>query len=71
VLGTVLGLQGSMAGVRMHHMLLGLNTQVSPPWGAIGVGWLIVLALATLSAWPIIARAARSSPRALLAGSGD
>lgn len=71
VLGTALGLQGSMAGTHMHHALLGLQTRAVPPWGAIASGWAILIALALASAWPIVRRAASLRPRELIAGAAE
>lgn len=70
VLGTLLGLQGALAGTRMQQMLLGLDTRVVPPWGAIGAGWVILTGLALLSAWPSVRRLGRTPTRELMAGQG-
>jgi putative ABC transport system permease protein len=67
VLGTLMGLQGSWAGQRLYALLLGLDLRTRPPIVPIAAGWLIVLALALLAAWPAIWRLNRRHPRELLA----
>jgi putative ABC transport system permease protein len=69
-LGTMLGLQASLAGSRMHHMLLGIDTRVVPPWIAIGCGCVILTVLALLSAWPSVRALGRVPTRELVAGRG-
>lgn len=67
IAGTLLGLQGSWAGQRLHELLLGLVLELRPPWSAIAAGWGI-LALTTLAATaPGLFRLSRSKPRELLA----
>ncbi len=68
VLGTMLGLQASLAGSRMHHMLLGIETRVVPPWLAIGSGCAMLTVLALLSAWPSVRALGRVPTRELVGG---
>lgn len=70
VLGTMLGLQASLAGTRMHHMLLGIETRVVPPWLAIGTGCATLTVLALLSAWPSVRALGRVPTRELVGARG-
>lgn len=70
ICGTLLGLQGSMAGIRMQQMLLGLNTRLVPPVGAIAAGCVVLTVLALLAAWPSVRALGRVPTRELLAGRG-
>ncbi|MFM9956437.1 MAG: FtsX-like permease family protein [Phycisphaerales bacterium] len=70
ILGTLLGFQASLAGFRMHHQLLGLSTRFVAPWGAVASGWVILVTLAVLSAWPHVRGLSRRPTRELIAGRG-
>jgi putative ABC transport system permease protein len=67
LLGTLLGLQGSLAGQRLYALLLGITLHFRPPGLAIAAGWLVVLVLTLGAAWPAIWRLSRIRPRELLA----
>ncbi|MEX2220082.1 MAG: ABC transporter permease [Phycisphaerales bacterium] len=66
ILGTLMGLQGSWAGVRLYGLLLGLELKLRPPPLAIAAGWGIVIVLALAAAGPAIWRLSRREPRELL-----
>ncbi|HBS29454.1 MAG TPA: hypothetical protein DEB06_08395, partial [Phycisphaerales bacterium] len=66
VLGTGLGVQGSLAAVRMHELLAGIELRVRPPVGPIALGWVILIGLTVAVSWPMVARLVRRTPRELL-----
>lgn len=68
VLGTLLGLQASTAGIRMHHVLFGIDTRFVVPVAALAAGWAALVALTLLAAWPMVRRLGATPTRALLAG---
>lgn len=67
VLGTLLGLQGAWAGVRMYELAAGIELRVRPPLGPILLGWAILGTLTLAAAAPAAAGLARRRPRELLA----
>ncbi|MBL9032595.1 MAG: ABC transporter permease [Phycisphaerae bacterium] len=66
VVGTLMGLQGSWAGQRLHALLMGLTLGLRPPMGPIAAGWGIVMVLALLAAWPAVRGLTRRTTRELL-----
>jgi putative ABC transport system permease protein len=67
ILGTLMGIQGSWAGQRLHAALLGISLNLRPPIVPIAAGWIITIALTLLAAWPAIWRLGKRGPRDLLA----
>ncbi|MCA9293901.1 MAG: ABC transporter permease [Phycisphaerales bacterium] len=67
ILGTLLGLQGSWAGIRLYQVLLGLKVHFVPAWGPIALGWVALVMITGAIVWPIARLVSRVSPRALLA----
>jgi len=70
VLGTLMGLQGAWAGVRLQRLLNGIELSVEPPWGAIGFGSAVVILLTMGAAAPAVWRLSRRHTRELLMGAG-
>ena len=70
VLGTLMGLQGAWAGVRLQRLLNGIELAVEPPWGAIGFGSAVVILLTMGAAAPAVWRLSRRHTRELLMGAG-
>ncbi|MEM9066649.1 MAG: FtsX-like permease family protein [Planctomycetota bacterium] len=66
VLGTLIGIQGSWAGVKMYRGLLGLDLSLNPPPLPILAGWGIALALTLASATPAILSLNKKRTRELL-----
>lgn len=66
VLGTLMGLQGSWAGIRLHRMLAGLELSLRPPPEPIALGWAMLFTLTLVFVVPIILRVAWRRPRELL-----
>lgn len=66
VLGTLMGLQGSWAGIRLHRMLAGLELNLRPPPEPIALGWAMLFVLTLIFVTPIILRVAWRKPRELL-----
>ncbi len=67
IIGTLLGLQGSWAGIRLYRVLLGLDVHFLPAWGPIVLGWITLAIVTGLIVWPIARNVSRTTPRALLA----
>ncbi|MFN0134408.1 MAG: FtsX-like permease family protein [Phycisphaerales bacterium] len=67
VVGTLMGLQGSWAGQRIHALLMGLALELRPPIGPIALGWATVITLALLAAAPAVWGLSRRTTRELLA----
>ena len=67
VLGTMIGVQGAYAGIRMNMLLFGLDLRLNPPPLPIAIGWAIVMVLTLSAAAPAIWRLNREKPRELLA----
>lgn len=66
ILGTLMGLQGSWAGIRLHRMLAGLELSLRPPPEPIALGWAMLFVLTLVFVTPIIIRVAMRRPRELL-----
>jgi putative ABC transport system permease protein len=65
-LGLTMGYLMSINAMGLNRYLLGYVTQITPPWGIIGVGVGIILTVSLLaSLWPA-ASVARSQPLTLL-----
>jgi len=71
VLGTMLGLQGSWAGIRLYEMLAGLELHLRPPLAPIALGWAILLVLTLLAVAPAVVNIARTPVRTLLAAGAN
>ena len=67
VLGTALGLQGSMAALRIWELVGGLKATLIPPLLPIALGWALLLTLVLCTAAPFALGLARQQPRRLLA----
>ena len=67
VLGSLMGLQGVLAGQRIYKLLMGMEWRIIPPWNAIALGFGIVIALSLIAAGPAVWRLSRRAPRELLA----
>lgn len=67
VLGSLMGLQGVLAGQRIYKLLMGMEWRIVPPWNAIALGFGIVIALSLIAAGPAVWRLSRRAPRELLA----
>lgn len=67
VLGTLMGFQGSWAGLRLQRFLAGLELSFVPQAGPIALGWLGLIALSLLVVTPVILRVSRARSRELLA----
>ena len=67
VLGSLMGLQGVLAGQRSYKLLMGMEWRIIPPWNAIALGFGIVIALSLIAAGPAVWRLSRRAPRELLA----
>lgn len=66
LLGTAMGLHGSLAAMRMWELLAGLQVRLRPPMGPISAGWGLLLGVTLVVVAPMIARVARAKPRELL-----
>lgn len=66
VLGTLLGLQGSWAGVRLYQLIAGLELNLRPPTEPIALGWGILVMMTLILVLPTIFRVVRLRPRELL-----
>ncbi len=66
ILGTLMGIQGSLGGRRVYEILLGIEFSVEPPLVPIAVGWVTVIGLTLLAAGPAAWRLNRREPRELL-----
>lgn len=66
ILGTLIGIQGSWAGVKMYRGLLGLDLGLNPPPLPILTGWGIAIFLTLASATPAILSLNRRKTRELL-----
>lgn len=69
-MGTLMGLQGSWAGQRLHALLLGMELRLRPPVGAIAVAWGITLLMTVGAAGPAVWWLNRRGVRELLGGRG-
>ncbi|MHC4977165.1 MAG: FtsX-like permease family protein, partial [Planctomycetota bacterium] len=69
VLGTLMGLQASLAGNVLYRELVGLDLSFSPPALPVAMGWLMMIGLAMLAGAPAAFVVARRRPRVLLASS--
>ncbi len=67
ILGTCMGLQGSLAAMRLYAKLLGIEFAPHPPVGAIAFGWGVVAFMTLCAATPAIVRLNRRKPLDLLA----
>ncbi|MEM7623700.1 MAG: ABC transporter permease, partial [Planctomycetota bacterium] len=67
LLGTLMGFQGSWAGMRIYQLLLGLPVGLDPAWGPIFFGWGVVLVFTIGSAAPAVLRLNQAKTRELLA----
>jgi len=66
ILGTLLGIQGSWAGLRMNELLAGLKLDLRPPAGPIALGWAMLVVLTVGSVLPIVLRVSALRARDLL-----
>lgn len=66
ILGTLMGLQGALAGRRLDQLLLGIEVRFRPAIGAIVAGSLLLLAITLLAAGPAVLGLMRKKPRELL-----
>lgn len=67
VLGTTLGLQGSLSAMRLYELLAGIRLRLVPPIDAIAAGWLLLAALTLVVVSPLVVRVTRARARELLA----
>ncbi|MFI4897128.1 MAG: ABC transporter permease, partial [Phycisphaerales bacterium JB059] len=67
ILGSLMGLQGSLAAMRLYAMLLGIEFTPRPPFAALAIGWGVVLLITLAAATPAILRLNRRRPLELLA----
>jgi putative ABC transport system permease protein len=67
VLGTLMGLQGSWAGLQLYRLMIGLVLSLQPPLEAIALGCGAVVAITLGAAAPAVWRLAQRKPRELLA----
>lgn len=67
VLGTLMGLQGSWAGLQLYRIMIGLVLHMHVPLDAIALGWATVTAITLLAAGPSVWRLVQRKPRELLA----
>ncbi len=67
ILGTAMGLQGSLAAMRLYAKLLGIEFTPHPPLGALAFGWGVVLFMTLAASAPAILRLNRRTPLDLLA----
>lgn len=67
IVGTIMGIQGSLGGKRVYEMLLGIEFSIEPPLAPIVLGWVIVIFLTLASAGPAAWRLNAREPRELLA----
>ncbi len=66
VLGTLLGLQGAYAGMRLWEVLAGIRTGFNPPPGPILLGWGALIVLTVGMTLPIVRHLSGQRPRELL-----
>ncbi|MCC6677190.1 MAG: FtsX-like permease family protein [Phycisphaerales bacterium] len=66
ILGTLMGLQGALAGRRLDRLLLGIEVRFHPAVGAIIAGSVILLVITLLAAGPAVLGLMRKKPRELL-----
>ena len=67
VLGTLMGVQGSWAGLRLVKLAAGLELSLRPPALPIAAGWGLLLAVTLAAIAPVVFRIASARPRELLA----
>ncbi|MEM7623203.1 MAG: FtsX-like permease family protein, partial [Planctomycetota bacterium] len=67
IAGTLMGIQGAWAGMRIYEMLLGIGMTLRPPPGPIIIGWVIVLLFTVGAAAPSIIKLTQRNTRELLA----
>ncbi len=66
VLGTMMGVQHSIAVVRLYELLAGLLLRVRPPAITLVSGWSLTIAITLLAVTPVVWRLSRKKPRVLL-----
>jgi putative ABC transport system permease protein len=67
VLGTLMGLQGSWAGLQIYRLMIGLVLNMHVPLDALALGWACVSAITLAAAGPAAWRLVAERPRTLLA----
>jgi putative ABC transport system permease protein len=67
ILGTLAGLQGSIAGQRFQKLVVGIETSFAPPWRAIAIGCVFVIVVCVAASIPSVISLLRRRPRELLA----
>ncbi|MCA9311998.1 MAG: ABC transporter permease [Phycisphaerales bacterium] len=66
VLGTMMGVQHSLAIVRLYELLAGLQLRVHPPAITLVSGWSMTIGITMLAVTPVVWRLSRKKPRVLL-----
>jgi putative ABC transport system permease protein len=67
IVGTGMGIQAVWAGQKIDALIVGIVLSPRPPWGAVTVGWGIVLVVTVGAALPAVLSLGRRRPRELLA----
>ncbi|MEM8834687.1 MAG: ABC transporter permease [Planctomycetota bacterium] len=66
VIGTLMGIQGSWAGIRLHELLAGIRLHLRPPTEMVLLGWGVLTTLTVVIVLPMLIRVSCTKPRELL-----